>query len=105
MWDVGLQPQGEVFESGKKYTVSAFLKAKQGALDINMKPELAADPYTGYGDQMVTITDEWAECHVTTPVFTEDVDPAGFTFHIGFAVGGFWVDGVKFYEGDYVPSE
>jgi hypothetical protein len=105
IWNAGLQPQGEVFQGGKKYTVSAFLKAKQGTLEINMKPELAQDPYTGYGDQRVTITDEWAEYHVTTPVFTADVAPAGFTFHIGFAVGGFWVDDVKFYEGDYVPSE
>ena len=54
---------------------------------------------------MVTITDEWVEYSVTTPVFTEDIAPASFTFHIGAAVGGFWVDGVRFYEGDYAPAE
>jgi hypothetical protein len=104
-WDAGLQPQGEVFEAGKKYTISAFLKSKEGTLDINFKPELGEDPWTGYGEQMITITDEWAEYSVTTPVFTEDVSPASFTFHIGSAVGGFWIDGVRFYEGDYVPPD
>jgi hypothetical protein len=105
-WEAGLQPVGELFEAGKKYTISAFLKAKQGTLDVNFKPELGADPWTGYGEQMMTITDTWAEYSVTTPVFTENVDPASFTFHIGSAVGGFWVDGVRFYEGDYVaPGE
>jgi len=101
-WDAGLQPVGEVFEKGKQYTISAFLKAKSGTLDINFKPELGADPYTGYGEQMMTITDQWAEYSVTTPVFEEDVDPASFTFHIGSAAGGFWVDNVRFYEGEYV---
>jgi hypothetical protein len=51
---------------------------------------------------MVTATDQWQEFSVTTPVFETDVAPAGFTFHIGSALGGFWIDGVRFYEGDYV---
>jgi hypothetical protein len=25
------------------------------------------------------------------------------TFHVGFAAGEFWMDNVRFYEGDYVP--
>jgi hypothetical protein len=104
-WEAGLQPVGEVFEAGNRYTISAFLKAKEGTLDINFKPELGADPWTGYGEQMITITDEWAEYSVTTPVFTEDVDPASFTFHIGSAQGGFWVDNVRFYEGSYVSPD
>ncbi len=101
-WEVGLQPVGEVFEKGKQYTISAFLKAKSGTMDINFKPELGASPWTGYGEKMMTITDQWAEYSVTTPVFDADVDPASFTFHIGSAVGGFWVDNVRFYEGGYV---
>ena len=103
-WDIGLQPQGLVFERGKKYTLSAWMKTVSGTLDINFKPELAADPWTGYGDQMITIADQWAEYYVTTPVFDQDVSPAGATFHIGAAAGAFWVDDVKFYEGDYAPT-
>jgi serine/threonine protein kinase/WD40 repeat protein len=102
--NVGLNPLGEVFEAGKKYTISAFLKTRKGNLDITFKPELGIEPWTGYGDKIITITDTWAEYHVTTPVFTENVIPASFTFHIGHAPGGFWIDDVKFYEGDYVPT-
>ncbi|MBN1806867.1 MAG: carbohydrate binding domain-containing protein [Sedimentisphaerales bacterium] len=101
-YSIGLQYTGLVFETGKKYTLSAFLKSKSGPLDINFKPELAADPYTGYGSQAFTITEEWAEYNVTTAVMTEDVSPAGVTFHIGYTPGNFWIDGVRFYEGDYV---
>ncbi|MBN1505321.1 MAG: carbohydrate binding domain-containing protein [Sedimentisphaerales bacterium] len=101
-WDAGLQPQGIVFEKDKSYTFSVWLKAKSGTLEVNMKPEKAADPWTGYGEKMMTVTEEWQEYSVTTPVFAADTAPAGFTFHIGNAVGGFWVDGMRYYEGDYV---
>ena len=102
-WDLGLDQSGHVFEKGKKYTLSAFLKCKEGTLDINFKPELGQDPWTGYGEEIITMTDEWAEYSITTPVFSEDVSPATITFHIGFAAAEFWIDGVRFYEGDYVP--
>ena len=102
-WDNGLQHAGHVFEKDKKCTLSAWLKCAEGTLDIRFKPELAADPWTGYGESVVTMTEEWQEFSTTTPVFTEDISPATITFHIGFAVGDFWVDGVRFYEGDYVP--
>ncbi|MEA3225529.1 MAG: carbohydrate binding domain-containing protein, partial [Planctomycetota bacterium] len=103
-WDAGLQHTGHVFEADKRYTLSVFMKAKEETLDVNLKPELAADPWSGFGAQVVTITDQWAEYSVTTPVFAADADPAAITLHIGFAVAEFWVDDVKFYEGDYVPS-
>ncbi|MHC4627947.1 MAG: carbohydrate binding domain-containing protein [Planctomycetota bacterium] len=102
-WDAGLQHGGHVFESGKHYTLSAFLKSKSGELNINFKPELAQDPWTGYGAQAFTMTEEWTEFSTTTPVFTSDVNPASITFHIQYDEGDFWVDGVRWYEGDYVP--
>ncbi len=104
-WDSGLQHTGHVFEAGKQYTLSAFLKCSEGTLDINFKPELAADPWSGFGDQVLTMTDEWTEFSVTTPVLETDVDPAAITFHIGFAAADFWIDGVRFYEGEYVPAD
>jgi len=101
-WDSGLQHAGHVFENGKKYTLSAFLKCKEGELDINFKPELNQDPWTGYGEQSFTMTEEWTEFSITTSVFSEDVNPAEIVFHIAYAPGDFWIDGVRFYEGDYV---
>ncbi|NQV31628.1 MAG: carbohydrate binding domain-containing protein, partial [Phycisphaeraceae bacterium] len=101
-WDVGLQHQNHVFEQGKHYTFSTWMKSKSGELDVRLKPELGADPWTAYGESVITITEEWAEYSTTLPVFTEDISPAALTYHIGFAAGDFWVDGVRFYEGDYV---
>jgi hypothetical protein len=102
-WDVGLAQPGFVFEAGKRYTLSAFLRCKEGTLDINFKPEHAADPWEGYGEQVITMTDQWVEYSVTTPVFEVDTSPGSATFHIGFAAGEFWMDDVKFYESEAPP--
>jgi regulation of enolase protein 1 (concanavalin A-like superfamily) len=104
-WDCAFNITPPTFVKGTKYTLSAFFKVKSGTGEINMKPEHAADPWEGYGAQQVTITDTWAEYHVTTPVFAADVSPTSLTFHIGFQAQEFWVDNVKFYEGDYIPSK
>jgi len=102
-WDAGLQHPGHVFKAGKKYTLSVWLKSKSGTLTINMKPELAADPWSGFGEQQVTMTDQWAQYSVTTPGFTQDTSPCSATFHIAFAAGEFWVDDARLIEEDYVP--
>jgi len=103
-WDAGLQHGGHVFEAGKSYTLAAFLRSPDG-LDINFKPELAADPWTGYGSQEFTMTDTWKEYYVETGVMAENVDPGSITFHIAYAVGTFDIDGVRFYDGSYEPAE
>jgi tetratricopeptide (TPR) repeat protein len=97
-------PVGAVFEAGKKYTVSAFLKARKGTLNVDFKPEQNRPPWPEYGERRMTITDTWAEYHVTTPVFNRNVVPAHFAFLVGAAPGGFWIDDVRFYEGNYVPT-
>ena len=102
-WDVGLRHMGHVFEAGKKYTLSAFLKCKEGTLQVTLNTELEVDPWTKYGISTQTMTEEWQEYYVTTPVLTSDVYPGAISFHTAFAPGDFWIDGVRFYEGDYVP--
>jgi len=97
-WNTGLQQGGRVFEAGKSYTVSAFLKSQAPTLDFTLKPELRVDPWTAYGNQTFTMTDEWAQYSTSTGVIPQDVDPAGVTFQIGFAVGEFWIDDVMIYE-------
>jgi hypothetical protein len=103
-WDVGMTQNNFVWQKGKKYTFSCFFKVKQGTLQFCMKPEHAAGNYEGYGDTVFTGTDRWQEYHVTTPIFTSDVNPGSPTFHFAFAAGDFWVDAVRVYEGDYIPS-
>ncbi|MBL7145178.1 MAG: carbohydrate binding domain-containing protein, partial [Phycisphaerae bacterium] len=99
----GMSDGSYTFEKGKKYTFSCFFKCKSGTLQFRMKPEHSADPWEAYGDQVFTATEEWQEFNVTTPVFTEDVTPASPSFHLAFAAGDFWIDGIRLYEGDYVP--
>lgn len=103
-WDAGLQPTGEELDQGKRYTCSAFIKSRTGELGVNMKIELSVDPWTAYAEEMKTITEEWAEYHVTTDVLSSTVSSPGFSFHVGHATGGFWVDDVKYYEGEYVET-
>ncbi len=103
-WDSGVQYKNLTFQAGKKYTLSAFLKCKKGTLQINFKPELMADPWTGYGEQTLVMTEEWAEYHITTPTLTSTASPCEITFHVGFAATDFWMDDVKWYEGDYVQT-
>ncbi len=108
-WDGAVSPvliagQG-TFKQGKKYTLSLFFKCKSGTATINLKPELAQDPWTGYGETQVTATEKWVEYHTTTPVFAADVTPAHVTFHVEFKAQEFWIDDVKWYEGDYVATQ
>ncbi len=102
-WDTGMNQAPPIFQKGKKYTLSLWLKAKSGTAQINLKPEHGADPWEGFGEMQVTMTDTWKEYSTTTPVFSADVSPASMTFHLGFAKQEFWIDGVRWYEGDYVP--
>lgn len=104
-WDSGLQHAGHVFEKGKKYTLAAFLKCKEDTLQINFKPELGEDPWPGYGARSFTMTNVWEEYYTTTPIMAADVNPATITFHIAYDKGDFWIDGVRFFEGDYVAPD
>jgi len=103
--EVGMSDGSHIFEQGKKYTFSCFIKCKSGTLDFRMKPEHCADPWEGYNDQIFTATEEWQEFYVTTDVFAEEVAPASPSFHLAFAAGDFWMDNIRLYEGDYVPPE
>jgi hypothetical protein len=103
-WDSQLKYTNLVFEAGKVYTLSAFLKSDVG-MDVRLNPQLSQSPYTSYGAQTFTTTTEWQEYYITTPTMTENVDPAGLDFHFNYSVGELWVDNVRFYEGDYVLPE
>jgi hypothetical protein len=109
-WDAAVQPAiatppGPVFQKGKKYTLSLFLKSKKGTAQLFLAPELNQDPWTGYGTMSVTMTDKWVEYHTTTPVIPADVNPAHLTIHVVYGAQEFWIDDAKWYEGDYVPTQ
>lgn len=102
-WDSGLQYNTDVtFKGGTQYTWAAFMKAAS-ARRINMKPELAQDPWTGYGEKQQDVTTEWKEYYVEFLPAAE-VNPASLTMHIAEVAVPFWVDEVRWYEGNYTPG-
>lgn len=103
-WDSGIKyTQDVAFTQGTEYTWALFMKGEAPRV-VNMKPELDADPFTGYGETAQNITTDWEEYHVT---FTPDanVAPASLTLHTGASDIGFWVDDVRFYEGPFTPGD
>ena len=90
-----------VFEEGETYTFSGFFKCSTSTdtLIVNMKLE------TNAGNLAVqkTITSEWQEYYITR-TFTSD-GTGCVVIHHAFADGEFWVDDLKVYKGEYVPTE
>ncbi|GIX06720.1 MAG: hypothetical protein KatS3mg115_1123 [Candidatus Poribacteria bacterium] len=106
-WDSGVQYRGAgqplVFEQGVTYTWAFFMKADH-PVNVNIKPELAQDPWTGYGERQVLVTEEYQEFWTTwqTP---QDVIPAQLTLHVAFDAATLWMDAPRWYEGEYIPYE
>jgi serine phosphatase RsbU (regulator of sigma subunit)/ligand-binding sensor domain-containing protein len=103
-WDGSMSHRAHVLRKGKVYTLAAYLRSPD-RLRINLSLRLAEEPWTGYGGQSFTMTDTWQEYHVTTPPMPEDVSPARFYFHFAYDTGEFYIDSVRFYEGEYVPHK
>jgi len=111
VWKLQIKPvtpgQQVTLKKGKIYTASAFLKSKSGKLQTRVVLEHRDEttllwPTLAGGDDL-DITEEWTELHLTTGVLPKDLD-VQFGFHFGGRIGAFWIDDVKIYEGEYVPS-
>ena len=104
-WSAGLQykPVGVVFEEGVLYTWAFFAKSDP-PVEINIKPELAQDPWTAYGAKRAFLVEEYQEYWTewTAPI---DVNPASLTLHIQFDQSTIWIDDARWYEGAYVPFD
>ena len=103
-WDSGVQYHPDIsFAANTTYTWALFFKSDP-PVEINMKPELAADPWTGYGESRQNLTSDWAEYYVEfTP--DADVNPASLTLHVAFDVATIWIDNARWYVGTYTPAE
>ncbi len=102
-WDAGLQykPDGTVFEDGIDYTWAFFAKSDP-PVEINIKPELAVDPWTAYGEVRANLTEEYQEFWTEWKVEVA-VEPAALTLHIQFDKAALWFDDARWYEGKYEP--
>jgi hypothetical protein len=98
-----LAQPGLSFITGQHYTFSVFLKGSYDGMQVYLKPQERGGSWTGYGAEYKTITTEWAEYSVTTPVFTGDVATADVSIWLGIQAGDVYIDHARFYEGDYVP--
>jgi len=87
--------------SGDVYTISAFLKAEEPR-EVGMYAELQVDPWTKSPSGTANVGTEWEEFWATGI-------PVAASVGIGFSNRGskvsYWIDGVRFYAGEYVPTE
>ena len=88
-----------VFDEGGTYTFSGFFKCSTDTLVVNMKLETSA----GNREEQRTMTTEWQEYYITW-TFTASGTGAVVVHH-AFADAEFWMDDLKVYKGEYVPTE
>jgi len=96
-WELNLSQEHFIFKAGKQYTLSAWLKCDQGTRKIGFVA-INTNDWSGYGEEVLTMTDTWARYSTTTHVFTEDVSRIKIAFQIGFKVGDFWIDDIQLIE-------
>lgn len=93
--------QTQIVENGETYTLSLFLKAEEKRnIDLSIR-DLNA-PKQEHVIQTVLIGIDWAE-YWTTFTAPKDVE-----VKVGVRGGpdvSFWMDGVRFYVGEYEPTE
>lgn len=94
------QTNVQVFEDGE-YTLSAFLKAVEPR-PVGMYSEIPVSPWTKVPNKVVTVDTEWEE-YWATGVPPADIVTIGFK-NEGSKIS-YWIDGVRFYSGEYVPTE
>lgn len=89
-----------ILEKNTVYTISAFLKAEKQR-PLGMYSEIPVDPWTKVPNKVVNVGTEWKEYWATGI-------PPGPQVTIGFKNEGskvsYWIDGVRFYVGEYQPT-
>ncbi|MBN2591261.1 MAG: carbohydrate binding domain-containing protein [Sedimentisphaerales bacterium] len=98
-----LAQPGLIFETGKHYTFSVFLKGSYDGMQVYLKPQDRGGSWTGYGAEYKTLTTEWAEYSVTTPDFGTILEnDHDVSIWLGMQAGDVYIDHARWYEGDYV---
>lgn len=89
-------------EEGMTYTLSMFMKADKPR-DIQMLIFREVPSYEVRFSKTVNLGTEWEEYWVTGTA-PEDSQVAMKLLNAGAGKGFYWVDGIRFYEGEYVPT-
>lgn len=101
-WHIALFQDTHFLDAGTDYTLAFWAKGEL-VRPVDFYMELKADPWTSYGRQSINLTEEWAEywSEWTQP---ENVPDAWLRIAVGQISTNFWVDNVRFYEGEYEPD-
>lgn len=103
-WAPGLTQLPFNIKKGKTYTFSAFLKAEKNR-ELVLEVRFHGNGQTPqFLNKRVTVGTEWEEQWGT---FTaqESSSPVGILFVNTGSKVSYWIDGVRFYEGEYVPTK
>ena len=100
-WDPRPYQDGFQVKEGKTYTLSMFLMTDE---PVALLPRVhISGPWTLFMEKRVTIGPEWEEYWVTgSPA--QDMTVQISVCDTG-VVAHYWLDNVKFYEGEYVPTD
>ena len=93
------------YEQGEIYTFSAFIKSDDNMQFYMLISGGSEDGFQpSYKSATFVTTDVWTEYYLTTPPFPSQPQATRAKFFVGFGPGAFWVDDIKIYIGEYVPS-
>ncbi len=93
------------YEEDEIYTMSAFIKSDddmQFQLRISGGSEDGFQP--SFTSQTFITTDVWTEYYLTTDPFSFKPVATRAKFFVGYGPGAFWIDDIKIYMGEYVPT-
>ena len=105
-WEPQVHQTGFTFEGGQTYTLSSWFKAEEQR-QIRLCIGEAGDPWGTWLSKTVNVGTEWEEFW-TTGVMPVEVPVGRITparNNAGFSDVNYWMDDIKFYEGEYVATE
>ena len=89
------------FESRATYTYAAFLKAEE-TKQITMNVKQDGGEWRSYISETFSVGTEWEEFWFTFEA-QEDAPSMMLEFNNSSSLVNYWIDGVRFYEGEYEP--
>jgi len=101
-WVPNVQQQQHSLEKGTTYTYSAFLKAEEPK-SITMDVKEDGGSWQSYKNQSFSVKTEWEEYWFTFQA-QEDAPAVVLEFQNTNSEISHWIDGVRFYVGEYVPT-
>ena len=102
---VRIEQQNHVVEQNEEYTMSAWLKAEDiRNARFHIFDVAGGAPWFTFLSEEVAIDTEWTEYYGTFDAAQSSTN-VSISVRVGESDINVWVDDIKFYEGEYVPTE